>query len=278
MIHTARQLKALVRNQSKGDSTKAQTIIRNYIMERLLERISLSQYRDCFILKGGMLISALVGIENRATMDIDTTVKNISLTVDNVADIISEIILIEVDDGIVFSLQRVCEIMDEAEYSGVRATLEAKLESMCTPLKIDISTGDVITPKEIELQYKLMFEDRTISIYAYNLETVLAEKLETIITRGTANTRLRDFYDLYILQQQDLISIDYQKFKMALRATSMRRRSEKVLDRGAAILNQIYIDKGMQNLWNNYQKKYEYAQNYSWEMVMKETIRLYHGI
>lgn len=146
MIHTSRQLKALVRNRSNGDSAKAQTIIRNYIMERLLERISLSKYKDRFILKGGMLVSALVGIENRTTMDIDTTIKKLPLIVDDVTNILIEIMKIEIEDGIVFSIKRVSEIMDEAEYPGLRVMLEAQLDIMKTPLKIDISTGDVITP------------------------------------------------------------------------------------------------------------------------------------
>lgn len=154
MIHTSRQLKALVRNRSDGNSAKAQTIIRNYIMERLLERISLSKYRERFILKGGMLVSALVGLENRATMDIDTTIKNLPLSVDDVTDILTEIMNIEVDDGVIFMIKRMSEIMDEAEYPGVRAMLEAQLDTMRTPLKIDISTGDVITPGEIRFEYK----------------------------------------------------------------------------------------------------------------------------
>ncbi len=183
MINTSRQLKALVRNRSGGNSAKAQTIIRNYIMERMLERISLS-----------------------------------------------EIIKIEVEDGITFSIKRVSEIMEEAEYPGVRAMLEAQFDTMRTPLKIDISTGDVITPKEIQFEYKLMFEDRTISIYAYNIETVLAEKLETVISRGTVNTRLRDYYDLYVLQQEESVSVDLMKLKIALKATCWKRESLKVME------------------------------------------------
>lgn len=192
MIHTSRQLKALVRNRSHGDSAKAQVIIRSYIMERLLERISLSEYRDKFILKGGMLVSALVGLDNRATMDIDTTVKNLPLTKDDVTRILTEIMAIEVDDGIFFSIRHISDIMDEFEYPGIRVMLEAQLDTMRNPLKIDISTGDIITPQEVQFVYPLMFEDRTISIYTYNVETVLAEKLETVISRGIANTRLRD--------------------------------------------------------------------------------------
>lgn len=278
MIHTSRQLKALVRNRSGGDSAKAQTIIRNYIMERLLERISLSKYRDRLILKGGMLVSALVGLENRSTMDIDTTMKNLPLSADELADILTEIMKIEIDDGIIFTLKKVSEIMDEAEYPGVRAMLEAQLDTMRTPLKIDISTGDVITPGEIQFEYKLMFEERTISIYTYNIETVLAEKLETVISRGTANTRLRDFYDLYILQQVRNISVDELKLKMALEATSRKRASYEIMLQGASILEQIYNDTDMKKLWINYQKKYDYARDYTWDKVMESIKTLYDNI
>lgn len=278
MIHTSRQLKALVRNRSGGSSAKAQTIIRNYIMERLLERISLSKYREQFILKGGMLVSALVGLENRATLDVDTTIKNIPLSVDDVTDILTEIMKIEIDDGIIFVIKKVSEIMDEAEYPGVRVMLEAQLDTMRTPLKIDISTGDVITPGEIQFEYKLMFEERTITLYAYNIETVLAEKLETIISRGTANTRLRDFYDLYILQQEKSLSVNVLKLKMALEATSRKRESFEIMKRGASILGQIYNDTDMKKLWINYQKKFDYAKDYTWEKVMESIQSLYDNI
>ena len=278
MIHTSRQLKALVRNRSNGNSAKAQTIIRNYIMERLLERISLSEYQDRFILKGGVLVSALVGLENRATMDIDTTIKNLPLTVDDVTNILTKIMKVKVEDGITFSIKKVSEIMDEAEYPGVRAMLEAQLDTMRTPLKIDISTGDVITPREVQFEYKLMFEDRTISIYAYNIETVLAEKLETVISRGTANTRLRDFYDLYILQQEESVSIDLMKLGMALEATCRKRESLKVMEGGTSILEQIYSDTDMKKLWRNYQKQFDYAANCSWDEVMESIQNLYGKI
>ena len=146
-----------------------------------------------------MIISSMVGINNRSTMDIDTTIRNINLSADDISRVLAEIISIEIDDGIAFRVKSISDIMDEAEYPGIRAMLEATLENMRTPLKIDFSTGDVITPKEIEYEYKLMFENRSISILAYNTETILAEKLETVISRSTANTRLRDFYDLRIL-------------------------------------------------------------------------------
>lgn len=275
MIKTSRQLKALVRNLTKGDSLQAQTIMRNYVMERFLERISLSKYRNNFILKGGMLVSAMVGLDTRSTMDIDTTIKNMPLSVENVKEMIEEIIAIPIDDGMTFSIKSVGEIMDEAEYSGVRANLEATLETMRTPLKVDISTGDVITPREVSYTFKLMFEERTISILAYNLETVLAEKMETVIARGVANTRLRDYYDLYILQNEYTHAMNMEQFKAAFLATSKKRNSIQLITEGNRILKEIADSEVMQGLWKSYQKKFSYAEDISWEMVMDSIEKLF---
>ena len=193
MIHTSRQIKDLIKNKANGNSAKAQIMIRNYMMERFMERLSLSEYKNNFILKGGMLVSSMVGIDIRSTMDIDTTLKNLPLSVDSAESIIKRIISVRLEDGVTFRIKGITEIMDEAEYGGIRVSLEAMLDMMRIPLKIDISTGDIVTPKEIEYEMKLMFEDRKIEILAYNIETLLAEKLETVVTRGIANTRLRDF-------------------------------------------------------------------------------------
>ncbi len=176
MIHTSRQLKALVRNKSHGDNTKATTLIRNFVMERFLERISLSKYSDKLILKGGLLIASMVGLDNRATMDMDTTIRNYNLSTEDAKKMMEDIIAIPLEDRIQFIIKSVGSIMDEAEYPGIRFKLEATLDMMKTPLKIDISTDDVITPKEVNYKYKLMFEERSIPVLAYNIETVLAEK------------------------------------------------------------------------------------------------------
>lgn len=275
MIKTSRQLKALVRNLTKGDSLQAQIIMRNYVMERFLERISLSKYRNNFILKGGMLVSAMVGLDTRSTMDIDTTIKNMPLSVENAKEMIEEIIAISIDDGMTFSIKSVGEIMDEAEYSGVRANLEATLETMRTPLKVDISTGDIITPREVSYTFKLMFEERTISVLAYNLETVLAEKMETVIARGVANTRLRDYYDLYILQNQYTHVINREQFKEAFLATSKKRNSIQQIAEGNRILKEIEDSEVMQELWKGYQKKFSYAEDISWRVVMDSIEKLF---
>ena len=275
MIKTSRQLKALVRNLTKGDSLQAQIIMRNYVMERFLERISLSKYRNNFILKGGMLVSAMVGLDTRSTMDIDTTIKNMPLSVENAKEMIEEIIAISIDDGMTFSIKSVGEIMDEAEYSGVRANLEATLETMRTPLKVDISTGDIITPREVSYTFKLMFEERTISVLAYNLETVLAEKMETVIARGVANTRLRDYYDLYILQNEYTHAMNMEQFKAAFLATSKKRNSIQLITEGNRILKEIADSEVMQGLWKSYQKKFSYAEDISWEMAMDSIEKLF---
>lgn len=181
MINTAKQLKDLIRNLLKKKSADAQILMRNYMMERFLERISVSQYKDKFFLKGGMLVAAMVGLDARATMDIDATIKGADVNVEAVERIIEEIVSVSLEDGVRFHVKQISEIMDEAEYPGVRVSMETTFDGVRTPLKVDISTGDVITPREIQYSFKLMLEDRTIDVWAYNLETVLAEKLETVI-------------------------------------------------------------------------------------------------
>ena len=274
MIHTSRQLKALVRNISKGDSGKAQVIIRNYVMERFLERLSLSQYRNIMILKGGTLVAAMVGLDNRSTMDVDATLKNLPLNEDNARKIVEEITAIHIEDGMIFEIKSVTPIMDEADYPGIRIMLDTAIETMHTPLKIDFSTGDVITPREVSYSFRLLFEERTISILAYNLETVLAEKLETLLARGTANTRMRDYYDIYVLTNTQEHNIDNATLKEAFVNTSAKRGSIGLLSDVHLILKEgaesiVLIDR-----WKNYQRKFDYAADVLWADVMESVSRL----
>ncbi len=277
MIHTSRQLKALVRNKSQGDNAKATTLIRNFVMERFLERIALSKYSDKLILKGGLLIASMVGLDNRATMDMDTTIRNYNLSTEDAKQMIEDIIAVPLDDGIQFVIKSVASIMDEAEYPGIRLTLEAALDTMKTPLKIDISTDDVITPKEVDYEYKLMFEERSISVLAYNLETVLAEKMETIISRGILNTRMRDYYDLMILNVIKSEEINYADLAKALEATSRKRESYELLSDSGHILEQIKSDAGLMEQWKIYQQKFDYAMNYNWEDIVKNVEQLFES-
>ena len=268
MINSARQLKDLIRNLSKKNSADAQILMRNYMMERLLERISVSDYKDKFILKGGMLVAAMVGLDSRSTMDLDATVKGVNITIEDVEKIVTSIISEQIEDGVEFRIKSVSRIMDEAEYPGVRVGMEAFFDGVRTPLKIDISTGDVITPSEIRYSFKLMLEDRSIEIYAYNLETVLAEKLETIISRNVANTRMRDFYDIHILQKIHAENIDADVFRDAVIATSKKRGTQEMLKDVLAILDDVEKDPAMERLWINYQKSFTYAKNIDWETVI----------
>lgn len=277
MITTARQLKDLIRNLSKKKSADAQILMRNYMMERFLERISLSEYKDLFILKGGMLVAAMVGLDARATMDLDATIKGANVSVTDVETIISEIIAISIDDGVSFRIKRISEIMEGADYPGVRVSMETKFDGVITPLKIDISTGDVITPKEIRYRFNLILEDRTIEVWAYNLETVLAKKLETVISRNVTNTRMRDFYDIYILQKLYGEQLKKEVLWSALVATARKRGTLKQVESGDTkeVFDEVETSPVMENLWKAYQKNYYYAADISWQMVMQSIRFLY---
>ena len=266
MIHSSKQLKDLIRNLSKEVGIEAHVLIRKYMMERFLERVSSSKYNGSFILKGGMLVAAFVGVEARATMDIDTTIKGIPVTMVDMERTITEISNIDLDDNVKFRIKKVSEIMDEAEYSGIRFSMDALLDGAVIPLKIDISTGDVITPREIAYSYKLMFEDRTIPIMTYPIETVLAEKLETVISRSITNTRMRDFYDIHILLKSQNINADI--LALALERTAKKRGNFSLLENAESVLKIVKSDEDMKRLWDIYQKKFKYAGEYTWDEVI----------
>ena len=275
MIKTARQLKDLIRNLSRKKSADAQLLMRNYMMERFLDRISLSEYRDKFILKGGMLVGAMVGLDARSTMDLDATVKGTNVNVEDIENLISAIVSVPIDDGVKFQLKSISEIMDEAEYPGIRVNMTATFDGVVTPLKIDISTGDVITPGEVRYSFKLMLEERSIDIWAYNLETVLAEKLETIITRTTTNTRMRDFYDIYILEQLHGNTLNQQTLHDALLATAHKRGTERRLTDAKDVLDEVESSPVMQKLWESYRRKFSYAAELEWNIIMEAIRSLY---
>ena len=267
MIHTSKQLKDKVRNISHGDNEIAQTMIRCFIMERFLERISLSGYKNNFILKGGMLVASLVGIDMRATMDIDTTVRSLPLKEEDTLRIIQEIIDIQVEDGIRFAIAKVTRIMTDFEYPGIRIVLEARLDRLKQRIKIDLSTDDVITPSAIRYHYRLMFEHRDIELMSYTPETLLAEKIQTILARGITTTRMRDFYDVYELARENKVFIDQAVLVEAFSATCIKR---KTIFSPAQIENTIkflLVDKGLPNLWELYRKDNFYVGDLTWQSV-----------
>lgn len=199
MGFTPEQIKGRIKSVAKQNNADARTLMRIYMMERFLERLAQSEYRDNFIIKGGILVTAMIGVAHRSTMDIDTSMKNLNLSAEDALRVVNQVKDIDLDDGVSFEVKDVSNIMDEMEYPGIRVTMNANVGRLITPLKIDISTGDVITPRAIEFNYDLLLEDRSISLWSYNLETILAEKLQTVLARGILNTRMRDFYDIRML-------------------------------------------------------------------------------
>lgn len=261
------QLKAFIKNKAREKGISAQLVMQNYMMERLLERISLSKYKYNFILKGGFLISAIVGLDTRATMDLDTTVKGFEWSYESIGKIFGEICDISVEDDIEFELCGISNIHEGDDYPGIRVALKAKYPPISVPLTVDVTTGDVITPGEIEYTFNLLFDNRTISIPAYNLETVLAEKLETVLSRNTTNTRPRDFYDIHILYTLRGEDCDMQTLRQALKRTVIKRKSENILVVYTDVIQEIRTSRQLQNFWMKYQKDYNYAQNISFDMV-----------
>lgn len=273
MIKNPRRVKDLIKNKAQGDSAKAQVLQRHYAMERLLERISVSRYRDNFILKGGMLISSMIGIDQRSTMDVDTTMTGQTLSPENALSIIEEIAGIELDDDMAFEVGDSREIMKDSEYGGVQIPISAHLGRMEIKLKIDISTGDAITPSKVAFQFPLMLEDRKIDIWAYNLETVLAEKAETIIVRGVLNTRMRDFYDIFMLSAV-YDPIDAATFRDAIRATAANRGHSELLLRAGDAIARIENSSEMSGQWQRYLASNPFVVEAKWNDVISSVKEL----
>ncbi|HIR89614.1 MAG TPA: nucleotidyl transferase AbiEii/AbiGii toxin family protein [Candidatus Fimimorpha faecalis] len=268
------QLKAIIKNLAKEKHISAQLVMQNFMLERLLERISVSKYQQNFILKGGFLIAAMVGLDTRATMDMDATIKGLPVNEQTIREMFGEICRIELDDDVSFSFRSIGEIREGDEYTGYRVSLLANYPPMAVPLKLDITTGDRITPKEIEYRFKLLLENRSILVLAYNLETIMAEKLETVISRGDQNTRPRDYYDIYILTKLQYSNINIERLKKALSATTEKRGSSIVVKDYRRIMNTVENSDIMQRQWNNYQKDFDYATDILFKDVCEAVVKL----
>ena len=277
-MKNAMQLKTIIKNMAKSKNISAQIVLQNFMLERLLERISVSSYCDNFILKGGFLIAALVGLDTRATMDMDATVKGMPVNPDTIIKMFEEICAIEINDDVAFVVKRIEEIRESDEYTGFRLTLEALYQPMAVPLKIDITTGDKITPKEIVYEFRLMLEQRSIKVLAYNLETILAEKLETIISRGDQNTRPRDYYDVFIIRQLQWNNVDSSALKDALKATAEKRDTSAVMQRHAEIMATVEKSEIMKKHWLDYQTQFDYASDIQYEDVCRTIKEILDGI
>ena len=273
-MKNAMQLKAVVKSMAKEKKISAQLVLQNYMLERFLERVSLSSYRENFIIKGGFLIASMVGLDTRATMDMDATIKGYPVNEETIQNMIMGILTVQVDDSISFEFKSIGEIREGDEYTGYRVALTANYEKMAVPLKLDITTGDKITPREIEYEYKLMLEDRSISVLAYNLPTILAEKLETVISRGDQNTRPRDYYDIFILTKLQSENVDLALLKDALRATTEKRGSVEVIKHYREIMQVVRNSPVMNRQWGDYRKDFDYAAGIEFEETCDAVISI----
>jgi predicted nucleotidyltransferase component of viral defense system len=239
------------------------------MMERLLERISISRYKDNFILKGGFLIAAMVGIDIRSTMDMDTTIKGIPVNRESIEKILNEIMSIELDDNVTFRLKAVKSIHDVSDYDDFRVSVEAQFFTIKANMKIDITTGDVIIPREVEYSFKLMFEDRNISIKAYNLNTILAEKIESILARNVANTWARDYYDVYTLLTLRRNDIDLDSLRNAIRKKAEERNTLVYVENCEKYLRDIEESGDLNTIWESYAQKFPYAEDIQFNEITK---------
>ena len=254
------QLKDWIKNKSKQTGVPANVLLQTYMMERLLERMSISSYRDNLILKGGFLIAAMVGIDRRSTMDMDATVKGLPISYDGIRELLNEIISLDAGDGVTFEIQDIKNIHDVSEYDDFRVSLRAAFYTVRVNMKIDVTTGDTIIPHEIEYQYRLMFEDRTIPVMAYNLCTILAEKIETILSRNVTNTRGRDFYDAYILLSMNKDTLSREELLHALEVKARERDSVTTVENYAKHLRDIADSPEIAKIWDSYIRSYPYAR------------------
>lgn len=260
----AMSLKAKIRNIAKSKNLPAQVILQNYMFERFLNRLSASEYKEKFVLKGGMLVAAIVGIDNRATMDLDTTLKNLPLTPEAIEKSLNEIFEIDLNDDVKFKFKGISSIREDDIYGGYRVALDAIYETIVTPMTIDVSTGDVITPEAVKYDFTGIFDDElTFGVWAYNIETVLAEKIETILRRSMFNTRPRDFYDAYILITTQ--NFDNATFAEALDKTIEHRGTRDQINDFDSTMEVIRESTDLQRMWSNYQSQFSYAKDISFK-------------
>lgn len=259
------QLKAYIKKKATEKHISAQLVMQNYMLERLLERISLSKYKNDFIIKGGFLVSAIVGLDTRTTMDLNTTIKGLTLSHESILSIFKDICAVKIEDDVEFEILGVVDIRETDDYPGIRVSLKANYAPISVPLTVDVTTGDMITPSEIKYAFPMLFDDRMISIFAYNLETNLAEKLETVLSRNIANTRSRDYYDIHILYALHGEECDTVTLRAALERTMKKRGSDELLLEYPKILHDIRNSDILRKQWNKYRIEYDYAKDISFD-------------
>lgn len=273
MSSKSMSFKAKINNYAKVNHLPAQVVLQNVMFERFLDRLSKSEYRDKFVIKGGILVSALVGLDTRATMDLDTTLRKLTLTEEKVREAVEKICVVDLSDDISFRINSVAPIRRDDVYGGFRVKIEALYEDIVTPLSIDVSTGDVITPEAVEYEIGGIMDDTVrIKVWGYNIETALAEKVETILSRDVLNTRPRDYYDVYILTKEQ--EYDPAIFKDALHATAEHRGTWERIENWEHILDRLVDNDDLRNLWEKYRREFYYARNITFEETIEAARKL----
>lgn len=270
MIKSAKSLMDKSKNLAKANNISVNEVLQNYMFERILERLSVSKYKHNFILKGGLLLSSIMGIDTRTTMDMDTCIRGITLTDEELYSVLKEILDIKLEDGVEFSIKNSEPIKEEDEYSGLRYNILAMFDHLKVNLSIDIATGDLITPREIEYNYKMLFEDRNLKIMTYNIESIIAEKFQTVISRGVLNSRMKDYYDLYYLITNKEFSEDI--LKTAINKTFEKRETD--ISNVNSVLNDIKNADFIKEMWTNYSNNYPYANEVKFEDVISAMEKL----
>ena len=265
----ADKLKSIISKKTHGDNDGSLKLFQMFYFERLLERISKSNYKNGIILKGGVLLSSIIGDDERTTKDMDTTLKGIPLTKEKLEVMFNEILNIKIDDGVSFSLINIKDIWLEDEYGGFRLNILASLDKNKTYITVEVTTGDVITPREIKFSYNCIFEDKKIFIMSYTLETIIAEKFQTIISRGVLNTRLKDFYDVYVLMNTKLDEINLETLKLAIKNTFNKRETKYDISDFYLVIEDLKENNDLKRLWIEYQNKNNYSKNINYIMTIE---------
>lgn len=266
MSNSAQAVKDKLRNISKEKNIDFNSVMRFYMYDRFVERLSKSKYKDNFILKGGFYLSKLFGLDNRSTMDIDTAIMKTKFTEENIIKMITEIINIDVDDNVKFGIEKTEPIRDEDEYGGLRITINFTLENMRDSFHIDIATGDPIHPGPDDYKYESLIGNEVYKIWSYNLETVLAEKIETILSKLEASSRMKDYYDIYLIHKFKFNKINKNKFRGAVEKTFEKREFNADL---IVNLNVVKDSKILRDKWTSYSRKNSYARNLEFDETIK---------
>lgn len=277
MIKNKDSLKVKVSNLALSTNIPNKYLIQSFMFEALLKRISVSKYKDKFIIKGGLLLSSIFGVNLRSTMDLDTTIKGLPLDRTTITKVVNEIISIDLKDNIKLEIENIKDIREEELYSGFNVNLKAEFDGLRTNLMIDITTGDVITYKEVQFEYKTLFDNEIVNIMTYNYETIIAEKFEAIISRNIDNTRMKDYYDLYMFVNLKWDDIDKTILRKAIFNTSKKRETLNYIEEADKYIELINEDSKLKSLWKNYQNNYVYAKDISFENTI-DAIKVINSI